>query len=309
MDLLIAVFAAAIASGTAILYACLGEILAERAGVLNLGVEGMMLMGALSGFAVTFWTASPWLGALAAIIAGGLLSLIHALLTVTLRANQVVSGLALTLFGTGLTSFLGQPLVGQPAPASFTKVAIPMLADVPILGPIFFRQDMLTYLSFLLVPILWVWIYRTRHGLYLRAVGESPATTDAMGLSVVGLRYLYVVLGGMLAGLGGAVISLATNPGWTENMTAGRGWIAIALVIFATWNPARATVGAYLFGGVEALQFRLQGAGTQVSPFFLNMLPYLFTILVLVLATQETMRRRVGAPAALGLPYYREDRA
>ncbi|HEX9989752.1 MAG TPA: ABC transporter permease [Chloroflexia bacterium] len=309
MDLLIAVFAAAIASGTAILYACLGEILAERAGVLNLGVEGMMLIGALSGFAVTFWTASPWLGALAAIAAGGLLSLIHALLTVTLRANQVVSGLALTLFGTGLTSFLGQPLVGQPAPASFTKVAIPVLADVPILGPVFFRQDMLTYLSFVLVPILWVWIYRTRPGLYLRAVGESPATTDAMGLSVVGLRYIYVVLGGMLAGLGGAVISLATNPGWTENMTAGRGWIAIALVIFATWNPARATVGAYLFGGVEALQFRLQGAGTQVSPFFLNMLPYLFTILVLVLATQETMRRRVGAPAALGLPYYREDRA
>jgi ABC-type uncharacterized transport system permease subunit len=309
MDLLIAVFAAAIASGTAILYACLGEILAERAGVLNLGVEGMMLMGALSGFAVTFWTANPWLGALAAIAAGGLLSLIHALLTVTLRANQVVSGLALTLFGTGLTSFLGQPLVGQPAPASFTKVAIPVLADLPILGPIFFRQDMLTYLSFLLVPILWVWIYRTRPGLYLRAVGESPATTDAMGLSVAGLRYLYVVVGGMLAGLGGAAISLATNPGWTENMTAGRGWIAIALVIFATWNPARATVGAYLFGGVEALQFRLQGAGTQVSPFFLNMLPYLFTILVLVLATQETMRRRVGAPAALGLPYYREDRA
>jgi ABC-type uncharacterized transport system permease subunit len=309
MDLLIAVLAAAIASGTAILYACLGEILAERAGVLNLGVEGMMLMGALSGFAVTFWTASPWLGALAAVAAGGLLSLIHALLTVTLRANQVVSGLALTLFGTGLTSFLGQPLVGQPAPASFAKVAIPVLADVPILGPIFFRQDMLTYLSFLLVPILWVWIYRTRPGLYLRAVGESPATTDAMGLSVVRLRYLYVVLGGMLAGLGGAVISLATNPGWTENMTAGRGWIAIALVIFATWNPARATIGAYLFGGVEALQFRLQGAGTQVSPFFLNMLPYLFTILVLVLATQETMRRRVGAPAALGLPYYREDRA
>jgi simple sugar transport system permease protein len=310
MDIqIIPILAAAIGAATAILYACLGEILCERAGVLNLGVEGMMLMGALSGFAVTFWTASPWLGALAAIIAGGLLSLIHALLTVTLRANQVVSGLALTLFGTGLTSFLGQPLVGQPAPASFTKVAIPVLADLPILGPIFFRQDMLTYLSFLLVPILWVWIYRTRPGLYLRAVGESPATTDAMGLSVVGLRYLYVVLGGMLAGLGGAVISLATNPGWTENMTAGRGWIAIALVIFATWNPARATIGAYLFGGVEALQFRLQGAGTQVSPFFLNMLPYLFTILVLVLATQETMRRRVGAPAALGLPYYREDRA
>ncbi|MEO8285106.1 MAG: ABC transporter permease [Chloroflexota bacterium] len=306
---IISVLAAAIASGTAILYACLGEILCERAGVLNLGVEGMMLMGAVSGFAITLWTANPWLGALAAILAGGLLSLIHALLTVTLRANQVVSGLALTLFGAGLSAFLGQPLVGQPAPASFGKIAIPVLSDIPFLGPILFRQDMLTYGTYLLVPILWIWIFRTRQGLYLRAVGESPSTTDAMGLSVTGLRYTYVVIGGMLAGLGGATISLSTNPGWTENMTAGRGWIAIALVIFATWNPARATIGAYLFGGVEALQFRLQSEGTTVSPFFLNMLPYIFTIVVLVLATQETVRRRVGAPAALGLPYYREERS
>jgi simple sugar transport system permease protein len=184
-----------------------------------------------------------------------------------------------------------------------------VLSDIPVLGPILFRQDALTYLSFLLVPLLWLYVFRTRPGLYLRAVGESPATTDAMGLSVARLRYLYVALGGMLAGLGGAAISLASNPGWTDNMTAGRGWIAIALVIFATWNPVRAAFGAYLFGGVEALQFRLQGAGTQISPFFLNMLPYLFTILVLVIATQETVRRRVGAPAALGLPYMREERS
>jgi simple sugar transport system permease protein len=305
---IVAVLAAAIAAGTAILYACLGEILTERAGVLNLGVEGMMLMGALGGFAVTYWTSNVWLGALAAMLVGGLLSLIHALLTVTLRANQVVSGLALTLFGTGLSAFLGQPLVGQPAPTSFAQEPIPLLSDIPVLGPILFDQDMLTYLSFVLVPLLWLWIYRTRPGLYLRAVGESPATTDAMGLSVVGLRYLYVFLGGVLAGLGGATISLASNPGWVENITAGRGWIAIALVIFATWNPARAAAGAYLFGGVEALQFRLQSAGTPISPFFLNMLPYIFTIIVLVLATQETVRRRVGAPAALGLPYYREER-
>lgn len=308
MLLITSVLAAAIGAGAAILFACLGEILCERAGILNLGVEGMMLMGALGGFAVTYWTASPWLGALAAIVMGGLLSLIHALLTITLNANQVVSGLALTLFGSGLSSFLGQKLVGLPAPASFGRVAIPGLSAIPVLGPVLFQQNMLTYLSFLLVPLLWYWIYRTRPGLYLRAVGENPATVDAMGLSVVGLRYLYVVLGGMLAGLGGAVISLATNPGWTDNMTAGRGWIAIALVIFATWNPWRAALGAYLFGGVEALQFRLQGAGTNISPFFLNMLPYIFTILVLVLATRETVRRRVGAPAALGLPYYREER-
>jgi ABC-type uncharacterized transport system permease subunit len=308
MLFLTSVLAAAIGAGTAILFACLGEILAERAGVLNLGVEGMMLMGALGGFAVTYWTASPWLGVLAAMVVGGALSLIHALLTITLHANQVVSGLALTLFGTGLSAFLGQPLVGQPAPAAFIRVPIPGLVDLPVIGPILFRQDMLTYLSYLLIPILWILIFRTRPGLHLRAVGESPSTADAMGISVAGLRYLYVVLGGMLAGIGGAAISLASNPGWTENITAGRGWIAIALVIFATWNPARAALGAYLFGGVEALQFRLQGAGTQISPFFLNMLPYLFTIAVLVLATQETVRRRVGAPAALGMPYLREER-
>jgi simple sugar transport system permease protein len=276
--------------------------------VLNLGVEGMMLMGALSGFAVTVWTGNPWLGALAAIVVGGLFSLIHAFFTITLQANQVVSGLALTLFGSGLSSFLGQPLVGQPAPASFGKIAVPLLSDIPVLGPILFRQDALTYLSFLLVPALWLFVFKTRPGLYLISVGESPATADAMGINVVGMRYGYVVAGGMLAGLGGAVVSVATNPGWTDNITAGRGWIAIALVIFATWNPARAALGAYLFGGVEALQFRLQGEGTQISPFFLNMLPYIFTIVVLVIATRETLRRRLGAPAALGLPYMREER-
>lgn len=307
--LIISILAAAIGAATAILYACLGEILCERAGVLNLGVEGMMLMGALSGFAVTFWTASPILGALSAMLVGGLMSLIHALLTVTLRANQVVSGLALTLFGTGLSAFLGQPLVGEPPAGSFTRFSIPVLGDIPVLGPILFRQDLLTYCTYLLVPLLWFLIFRTRPGLNLRAVGESPATTDAMGLSVVGLRYLYVFAGGVLAGLGGAYISIAYNPGWVENMTAGRGWIAIALVIFATWNPARAALGAYLFGGVEALQFRLQGTGAAISPFFLSMLPYIFTILVLVIATRETARRRIGAPAALGLPYFREDRS
>lgn len=306
--LLISVLAAAISSGTAILYACLGEILCERAGVLNLGVEGMMLMGALGGFAATYYSGSPWLGVLAALLVGGATSLIHALLTVTLRANQVVSGLALTLFGAGLSAFLGKPLVGQPAPAAFVRTPIPLLADIPALGPILFQQDLLTYLSYLLVPALWYFMFHTRPGLQLRAVGENPASTDVMGISVGGLRYLYIALGGMLAGLGGAYISLVSNPSWTENITAGRGWIAIALVIFATWSPLRAALGAYLFGGVEAVQFRLQSSGATISPFFLNMLPYLFTVLVLVLATRETVRRRMGAPAALGRPYAREER-
>ncbi len=184
-----------------------------------------------------------------------------------------------------------------------------MLGDIPHLGSILFRQDALVYVSYALAPLLWLFVFRTRPGLNLRAVGESPATADAMGLSVVGLRYGYVIAGGALAGLGGAAISLASNPGWVENATAGRGWIAVALVIFATWNPMRAAFGAYLFGGVEAGQFRLQSAGVPISSFYLNMLPYLFTIAVLILATRETARRRIGAPAALGRPYVREERA
>ncbi|MDP9364559.1 MAG: ABC transporter permease [Chloroflexota bacterium] len=308
MTFLTSVLAAAIPAGTAILYACLGELLSERAGVLNLGVEGMMLMGALGGFAVAYRTEQAWLGALAAFAVGGALASIHALLVISLRANQVVSGLALTLFGSGLSAFLGRDLVGRPAPASFGKLTVPLLGDIPHLGPILFRQDALVYASYALVPLLWWFVYRTRPGLNLRALGENPATADAMGLDVAALRYGYVIAGGALAGVGGGAISLATNPGWTENMTAGRGWIAVALVIFGTWNPARAALGAYLFGGVEAGQFRLQGAGVPVSSFYLSMLPYLFTIAVLVLASRETARRRIGAPAALGRPYVREER-
>lgn len=302
------VLAAAVPAGTAILYACLGELLAERAGVLNLGVEGMMLMGALSGFAVCYWTEQAWLGIPAALAVGAAMASIHAILTISLRANQVVSGLALTLFGGGLSAYLGQDLVGKRAPDSFHRLEIPLLGSIPRIGDILFRQDALVYVSYAVVPILWWFVFRTRPGLNLRAVGENPATADAMGVNVTWIRYLYVILGGALAGLGGVVISLATNPGWSENMTAGRGWIAVALVIFATWNPARAAVGAYLFGGVEAGQFRLQTAGVPVSSFFLNMLPYLFTILVLILASRQTTRRRFGAPAALGRAYVREER-
>jgi simple sugar transport system permease protein len=308
LSVLVSVLTAAIAAGTALLFACLGELLCERAGVLNLGVEGMMLMGALAGFAVALWTANLWLGTLAAIIVGGLMASIHALVTVGLQANQVVSGLALTIFGSGLSAYLGQDLVGIPAPVAFRDLHLPVLGDIPGLGPIFFRQDALVYASYLLVPALWWYVYRSRQGLRLRAIGERPAAADAMGIDVARLRALYVIIGGALAGLGGAAISLGTNPGWTENITAGRGWIAVALVIFAGWNPARAAVGAYLFGGVEAGQFRLQSAGVGISSFFLNMLPYLFTILVLIIATRDAARRHIGAPAALGRPFVREER-
>jgi simple sugar transport system permease protein len=241
-------------------------------------------------------------------LAGALMASLHAILTIPLRANQVVSGLALTLFGGGLSAFLGRNLVGDPLPDKFGDVDIPLLADIPKIGEILFQQNALVYISFGVVPLLWFYVFRTHPGLHLRALGENPAAADAMGVNVNWLRFVYVIIGGTLAGLGGAAISLGTNPGWTEGMTAGRGWIAIALVIFAGWNPARALLGAYLFGGVQAGQFQLQAVGVGVSSFFLNMLPYLFTIVVLVISSRESARRRMGAPAALGRPFVREER-
>jgi len=300
----VAVLAAAVRAGTPVLFATLGEIVAERAGVLNLGVEGMMLVGALAGFAATARTGSPWIGALAAAAVGGGLSVIHALLSVTLRANQVASGLALTIFGTGLSAFLGRGYVGVPA-AGFHALSVPLLATVPVLGPILFQQDPLIYLSYLAVPAAWYVLYRTRWGLDLRAVGEHPEAADAMGVDVARVRYACVVTGGLLAGLGGAFLSTAYTSMWIENMTAGRGWIAVALVIFATWDPLRAVFGAYLFGGVNALQLHIQATGSSLPTYLLLMAPYVFTIVVLVIATQETARKRWGAPAALTIPYSR----
>jgi len=305
---LIAVLTAAIPAGTALLFACWGEILAERSGVLNLGVEGMMLMGALGGVAVTIWTGNAWVGVVGAMLTGAIMASLHGALAVGLRANQVVSGLALTLFGTGLSAFLGRNMVGDPIPDKFEQLNVPLLADIPWVGEVLFQQDALVYLSFLVAPLLWFFMFKTNPGLNLRAIGENPAAADAMGVPVNGLRFLYVIAGGAFAGLGGAVISLGTNPGWTEGMTAGRGWIAVALVIFAGWNPAWAVGGAWLFGGVQAGQFQLQTVGVGISPFFLNMLPYIFTIVVLVLASGDLARKRIGAPAALGKPFIREDR-
>ena len=302
------VLTAAIGAGAALLYAALGESLAERSGIINLGVEGMMLMGALGGFAFCFWSGSAWFGLLGAVIAGSLMATIHAVVTITLHANQIVSGLALTLFGGGLSAYLGTSLVGQPAPDSFSRISIPLLHEIPIIGPILFQQNPLVYIAYVAVPAIWWFVYKTRPGLHLRAAGENPAAIDAMGLSVALLRYRFVIIGGALAGVGGAVISLATNPGWSENMTAGRGWIAVALVIFGMWNPSRVALGALLFGAVEAAQFRLQGVNIPISSFFLAMTPYIFTIVVLVFATQRARKHRIGQPAALGQTFAREDR-
>lgn len=304
-----AILATAVTAGTPILYAALGELVTERAGILNLGMEGVMLVGAVSGFTVTVQTGNHWLGIVAAMVAGGLLALIHAFLTVTLQANQVVSGLALTLFGTGLSGYLGKPMVGIPVANPFRDVPVPGLSDLPVIGPVLFSHDALVYLSFLVVPLLWFYLYKTRFGLNLRAVGESPAAADAVGINVFLYRYVHIIMGGMLAGIGGAYLSLAYAPSWLENMTAGRGWIAVALVIFATWDPIKALIGSYIFGGVDALGYSLQAMGLiKIDTNFLKMLPYIFTVIVLIIATRETSKRRVATPGALGLPYDREER-
>ena len=310
--MIVSLLAAGIRSGTPILYASIGEIFAERSGVLNLGVEGMMLMGAMSAYGVAFATGSPWIGLLVAAVAGGLMALLHAFVTITLRADQVVSGLALTFVGIGLSAVLGSSLVEVKQAPRLPAFDIPVLADIPILGPIFFQQNIIVYIGFIVAPLAWYYIYRTRPGLELRAIGEYPAAADVQGINVALQRYFYVVLGGVMAGIGGASLSLAITPLWLENMTAGIGWIAVGLVIFAGWNPLRAALGSYLFGAIRRLPLDL-----QVLPLFLrnptwgyftNMLPYLFTIIVLIIGSREAMRRRVGAPAALGQPYVREER-
>ncbi|MEO6207143.1 MAG: ABC transporter permease [Candidatus Limnocylindrales bacterium] len=315
------ILAAGVASGTILLFAALGEIFAERAGVLNLGVEGMMLIGAVAGFSVTASTGDPWLGLVVAMLAGGLLSLVHAVVTIHLRADQVISGLALTFLGTGLARVLGDGLSSAGSVATIPRLTIPILVDIPFLGPILFReQNVLTYVGLLLVPLAWYWIERTRPGLHLRAVGERPAAADAQGINVIRLRYGYVLVGGLLAGLAGATITLAISPGWFGDQTVGgRGWIAVGLVIFAQWSPIRAAVGAYLFGAIFRSILDVQGVPSilgvanpfqagRSATFFLEMLPYLFVILVVVLGSREALRRRVGAPAALGVPYIRGER-
>ncbi len=315
LPLLTSLISITVRAGTSLLYATLGEIYAERSGILNLGVEGMMMLGAVTAFAVAFHTGSLALAVLTALLVGTALAAVHAFLSVSLRANQVVSGLTLTLFGTGLASFLGQRLgpegtrlVGLVGPA-LDRLPIPYLSNLPLVGSSLFNQDLLTYGLYVGVPLAAWYLYKTRAGLYLRAVGENPETADAMGIRVGLTRYLYTMLGGALAGLGGAHLSLAYTRGWTENITGGRGWIAVALVIFAMWDPLRAVVGAALFGGINAVQFRMQAAGTTVPAALLNMFPYVATIVVLVLITWwEALRKRVGAPAALAIPYAREEK-
>lgn len=305
--LIVSILQATVRSGTPILFVCIGEIYAERAGILNVGLEGMMLVGAIAGFTAGFTIGNPVVGVLVAAIAGALFSLIHAYVTITLRADQIVSGLTLTILGTGISGFFGKPMIGQVGPG-FDRIAIPGLAQIPVLGKVLFQQDAMVYLSFVIVPITWWVLYKTHLGLAIRSVGENPATAESLGVSVSRIRYGCVLFGGAMAGIGGAYLSLAYTTMWIEQMSGGRGWITLALVIFAAWNPARAILGAYLFGGADALQLRMQAVGLGIPTYFLMMLPYVLTIIILVLASRASMRRRIGAPAALGVPYSREER-
>lgn len=298
LEVIVSILAATIPSGTPILFATLGEIVTERSGVLNLGVEGMLSFGALVAFVISLQTGSPWLGFLAGGCAGAALGAIHAFVSLELLGNQTVSGLALTIFGVGLTNYLGTAAVGLTAPG-FTPFDVPVLSAIPVIGDILFKQDALVYVSYLVPPLLWFVLNRTSPGLSLRAAGENPGAAAAAGLRPVLLRWYGVICGGFLVGLGGAYLSLAFTHLWSNNISGGRGWIAVALVIFAFWRPGRAVFGAYLFGGVMIFQLRLQAMGVNFPSSLLLMLPYALTVLAMVIS--QIRGGDDNAPAALGV--------
>lgn len=314
--IVVVVAASGVLYGTPLLFAALGELLAERSGVLNLGVEGMMLVGAVMGF----WTVQRVHGGsalvltaaiLVAAFAAAVIALMFAFLVVTLRANQIVSGLAVTIFAgaAGLSSYLGNDLnlADKPARHAFDQITPFGLQKLPVVGPILFGQPLLVYISWVCVILIALYLTRTRPGLNVRAVGESPAAADAMGINVARYRYLHTIVGGAFAGVGGACFSLMITPQWVDGLTQGAGWIAIALVIFAFWRPELCLVGAYFFGAFSALPFTLQARGVTIAPELFQALPYVATVLVLVIVSMGWTKRGLGAPAALGTPYVREE--
>jgi simple sugar transport system permease protein len=303
MDHIAELLVLTLAAGTPLVFAALGELVTEKSGVLNLGVEGMMLVGAVAAFAVAATTRNPWLGVAAGMLAGAALSLVFAVITLSLMANQVASGLALSLFGVGLSAFVGLPYVSIVIDG-LKPLSISGLSDLPLVGKLLFGHNPLVYLSFLLFVAIQWFLYRTRPGLVVRAVGESPQSAHAIGYPVVRIRYLAVLFGGACSGLGGAYLAVAYTPLWVEGMTAGRGWIALALVVFATWKPWRVLAGAYLFGGVTLAQFQAQALGVEMPSQVLSMLPYLATIIVLALISRDAITIRLNAPASLGKPFH-----
>lgn len=292
-----------ISAATPLVFAAIGELVAEKSGVLNLGVEGMMLAGAVSGFAIAHLSGSAFLGVLAGVCAGILMALIFAFLTLSLRASQVATGLALTIFGIGLSALLGQPLIGI-AYEGLPSYSIPVLADLPVIGPLLFQHNLLVYGSIALVMGVSLFLKYTRPGLILRAVGDSPESAHALGYPVIRVRYLATLFGGACAGLAGCYLSMAYAPMWVESMSAGRGWIALALVVFATWQPGRLLFGAYLFGGITILQLHAQAIGINVPSQLMSMLPYIATIVVLVIISRDRGRIRKNAPASIGQAFH-----
>ena len=301
-DLITQILFAAIQTGTPLLMIALGEVICEKSGVLNLGQEGMMLMGAVVGFLAAYSTGSAGLGILSAVIMGVMMSLIFAFLVLQLEANQVATGLALTIFGTGLSAFVGSDVVGQTI-QGFQPIIIPVLSDIPIIGKIFFTHDLLVYISFLMAILVAYVATKTRIGLILKAVGENPHAANAIGIKVLRVRYLAVMFGGAMAGLSGAYMSLVYTPMWVENMTSGRGWIALALVVFASWRVGRILLGAYLFGLASIMHLVLQGMGWDISPNLLAMLPYVATVVVMVIISADHFKEKLLAPRSLGKPF------
>ena len=306
-----AFLAAAVIAAMPLLFATLGELVTEKSGSLNLGVEGMMLMGAVIGFIVAFNTGIPQAALLGAFAAGAGGALIFAIVTVTLRGNQVVTGLTLTIFGGGFARFVGDPLIGQSVPRSvqtfFAQMPVPGLSEIPLLGPVFFKQDVFVYMGYILIILVSVYLYKTRPGLNMRAVGENTAAADASGVAVDFYKYAHIVFGGGLCGLGGAYLALVTVPIWQADVVVGRGWIAVALVIFASWNPAKAFLGSFLFGALSILGFRLQSMGVGISQYLVDMFPYAATIVIVIVSTHKN-RKEDLPPANLSVPYFREER-
>ena len=303
IDWLVPALLTIVTAATPLVFAAVGETVVEKAGVLNLGVEGMMIIGAIAAFAVAVSTGSGTLAVLAGAVAGLLLALIFGLLTVYLQSNQVATGLALTIFGLGLSALIGHSYVGKTF-AGLPKLDIPGITSIPVIGPLLFGHDALVYLSVVSVILVTWFLNRTRAGLLVRAVGENHDAAHSIGYSVTLIRLGAILFGGALAGIGGAYLSVAYTPLWVENMTAGRGWIALALVVFASWKPWRAFFGAYLFGGITIIQLYAQGMGVEVSAQFLSMLPYLATVIVLVIISRDKARARLNAPACLGRNFH-----
>ena len=303
--------ASCVVAGVPLLFATIGELITEKAGNTNLGVEGMMLIGAVMAFIASYKTSNPVVTIVVAVIAGALASLIYAFLTISLRANQIVTGLTLTMFGTGFAKFVGQPYLGEAVPEAvtnfFSRKAIPLLSDIPYIGRIFFDQDVFVYISYIVCILAAIYMYKTRIGKNMKAVGENTAAADASGINITLYKYINVLIGGALSGLGGAYLSIVRIPLWQEDVVNGRGWIAVALVIFVAWNPIKALFGSIIFGGLSIMGMKLQVLGVGISQYLFDMIPYLATIIIVVLGTHKK-RRESQPPADLSNNYFREER-